>query len=224
MANLEILLWARAIERLLTVLFSGVSLVLGWNLFKVGIVQDQQAEFANKTFTVKLQKVGPGVFFALFSIVGFVYALSRPLDLKDIPVSEPRPAESAAPQAASASAPQGASTPVPQGISVSYAYKSKDAAEKEFIAINTVLEFAIPKALQTGTDREKAAIQEAATTLKNTRRGLLLDHYRSAFLKYEQLKNDATRNPSLLDSMKDEERNTFYEIDHLMTDSLLSSK
>jgi hypothetical protein len=208
-ADLEILLWARAIERILTVLFSGVSLVLGWNLFKVGIVQDQQAEFANKSFTVKLQKVGPGVFFALFSIVGFVYALSRPLDLKDLPPSAPRPEGSA----------------TVKGTSVSYEYKRTNPAEdKEFLAINTITELAIPKALLTGTDREKGAIQDASTILQNTRRGLLLDRYGSAFVKYEQLKNDLVKNPSLLDNTKGDERNTFYEIDRLMTDSLLSSK
>ena len=42
--ELQVLYWARALERLLAVTFSGVSLVLGWNLFRVGILSDQQAQ------------------------------------------------------------------------------------------------------------------------------------------------------------------------------------
>ena len=39
--ELQVLYWARALERLLAVTFSGVSLVLGWNLFRVGILSEQ---------------------------------------------------------------------------------------------------------------------------------------------------------------------------------------
>lgn len=38
-----VLFWERAIERLLIVLFGGVSLILGWHLFKTGILKQQQA-------------------------------------------------------------------------------------------------------------------------------------------------------------------------------------
>lgn len=56
----------RGSERLLIVIFGGISLYLGWNLFRRGVTIEQRAEFSKGNFSVTLQKVGPGVFFALF--------------------------------------------------------------------------------------------------------------------------------------------------------------
>jgi hypothetical protein len=69
----------RGAERLLIVFFGGMSLLLGWHLFKLGVVRDQRAEIKKGDFAVNLQKVGPGVFFALFGaailVISIIYGL-----------------------------------------------------------------------------------------------------------------------------------------------------
>ena len=72
----------RAVERLIVDSMFGVSLILGWNLFRVGVLHDQSAEASVKGWKIRLQKVGPGVFFALFGVAGLIVALQRPFDLK----------------------------------------------------------------------------------------------------------------------------------------------
>jgi hypothetical protein len=72
----------RAVERLIADSMFGVSMILGWNLFRAGILHDQTAEASGKGWKIRLQKVGPGVFFALFGAVGLIVALWRPLDIK----------------------------------------------------------------------------------------------------------------------------------------------
>jgi len=64
-------------ERILIVLFGGLSLFFGWNLFRVGVMQEQRAEFKNGDVSVTLQKVGPGIFFALFGSCILVVAMSN---------------------------------------------------------------------------------------------------------------------------------------------------
>ena len=61
---------SRTLERLLIVLFGGASLWMGWQLFlRLQTEQVQQAELSYKDISVKLQRVGPGIFFALFGSV-----------------------------------------------------------------------------------------------------------------------------------------------------------
>lgn len=72
----------RGIERLLIILFSGLSLVFGWHLFKVGVLSDQQSEIKAGDIWIKFQKVGPGVFFALFGVAVFIHSLSSPFNFE----------------------------------------------------------------------------------------------------------------------------------------------
>lgn len=73
---------ARCIERILTTLFGGMSIFLGWNLFRVGIVDPQAGKLSGLGVGVTLQRVGPGVFFALFGSGILVVSLSRPATLR----------------------------------------------------------------------------------------------------------------------------------------------
>jgi len=59
----------RGIERLVIVIFAGASIFLGWNLFRVGVVDPQSASFSGQGYKFTLQKAGPGIFFALFGSV-----------------------------------------------------------------------------------------------------------------------------------------------------------
>ena len=56
----------RGVERILIVGGGLMALYLGYRLFLGGLNSEQSGEFAGKSFSIKLIKVGPGVFFALF--------------------------------------------------------------------------------------------------------------------------------------------------------------
>lgn len=78
----QILAVGRVIERLLACGFAGLSLALGWNLFRVGVVTEQTAEFTAGSWKATLKRVGPGVFFALFGACVLGYSIHSPLDIK----------------------------------------------------------------------------------------------------------------------------------------------
>jgi hypothetical protein len=88
---MEQLIVFRGIERLLIIIFSGLSLVLGWHLFKIGILSEQKSEIKAGDVFIRLQKVGPGVFFALFGVAVFIYALSSPVNFEFLNHVEPKP-------------------------------------------------------------------------------------------------------------------------------------
>ncbi|WP_233006898.1 hypothetical protein [Rheinheimera faecalis] len=62
---IELIQW-RSVERVISILIGGLSIAAGWHLFLRGIVQEQSAGISTQTIKVSMQKVGPGVFFALF--------------------------------------------------------------------------------------------------------------------------------------------------------------
>ena len=70
----------RAIERIIIDIFAGTSIILGWHLFKIGVVSPQSGTFSGKGFKFSLQKVGPGIFFSLFGTailsVALIYGLT----------------------------------------------------------------------------------------------------------------------------------------------------
>jgi hypothetical protein len=74
-----ILVVGRIIERLLVCLFAGLAILAGYKLFKVGIVDPQAADLRSKSFSLKLQKCGPGIFFGLFGTVILVMCLKDSL-------------------------------------------------------------------------------------------------------------------------------------------------
>lgn len=91
----EQLIIFRGLERLIIILFSGMSLVLGWHLFKIGVLSEQQSEIKAGDIWIKLQKVGPGVFFALFGVVVFIYSLSSPFNFELSSVDTKQPFDDA---------------------------------------------------------------------------------------------------------------------------------
>jgi len=70
------------------VLFGGLSLVLGWRLFMVGVVDPQIAEIKFKDWKVSLRQVGPGSVFAALGIAVMAFALSKPLQIGGVPVAQ----------------------------------------------------------------------------------------------------------------------------------------
>lgn len=59
----------RGLERLVIVAGAITSLYLGYRLFVSGFDSEQSAEASGRGFTIRLMKVGPGVFFALFGTI-----------------------------------------------------------------------------------------------------------------------------------------------------------
>lgn len=82
MTTEQILALGRVAERALICGFAGISLILGWNLFRVGVVSNQSADFNTKGWKANLKRVGPGVFFALFGSSVLAIALRSPLELQ----------------------------------------------------------------------------------------------------------------------------------------------
>lgn len=119
------LIVGRVVERLLITLFGGISLAFGWNLFRVGVANEQVAELAKADLKVKLQKVGPGVFFALFGTLVLIAGLLNPLR-----VSPPATAgESATPELGT----------------FSYLSGSEVAAKQTVQSLNTLLDIVPPE-------------------------------------------------------------------------------
>jgi hypothetical protein len=81
--EMDPLFLGRIVERILVVLFGGLSLVLGWRLFMVGVVDPQIAEIKFKDWKVSLRQVGPGSVFAALGIGVMAVALSRPLEITE---------------------------------------------------------------------------------------------------------------------------------------------
>lgn len=81
--DIDPLFLGRIAERILVVIFGGLSLVLGWRLFMVGVVDPQIAEIKFKDWKVSLRQVGPGSVFAALGIAVMAFALSRPLQISE---------------------------------------------------------------------------------------------------------------------------------------------
>jgi hypothetical protein len=79
--DVDPLFLGRIVERILVVLFGGLSLVLGWRLFMVGVVDPQIAEIKFKDWKVSLRQVGPGSVFAALGIGVMAVSLMEPLQI-----------------------------------------------------------------------------------------------------------------------------------------------
>jgi hypothetical protein len=81
MSTEQIFATGRVLERLMICGFAGLCLTFGWNLFRVGVLNEQSAELSAKGWRVNLKRVGPGAFFALFGCAVLSISLRSPLAL-----------------------------------------------------------------------------------------------------------------------------------------------
>jgi|GEM_PF-3554480 len=206
MPDLQILFWARAIERLLIVAFSGASIFLGWNLFRVGVLDTQSAELSGSSWSIKLQRVGPGVFFALFAVVGFAYALSHPLQWSGSR-DEQSPTSPNSRQELMGTYIGNAGTPAD--------------LENESLAINTMEKLVIPKAMGTSTSHEKEATQRALKQLQERREQLLFQIFGPVKKQYEEIEEQSLGNPSILSKLSQADRKNLRRLQALKTDTFL---
>jgi hypothetical protein len=83
MSTEEVFAIGRVVERLMISAIAGLCLTYGWNLFRVGVVNQQTAELGAKGWRINLKRVGPGVFFALFGTAVLAVSLRSPLSLSE---------------------------------------------------------------------------------------------------------------------------------------------
>jgi hypothetical protein len=205
MDNSEIVLWGRTIERLLTVGFSGLSIVLGWSLFKARLLKDQTAEFTSKSWTIRLERVGPGIFFALFGVLGLLYAQQHPLHLtgydKDHSSSENQ-----------------------SGFEVNYSGPGRDEARNELRAINTIDAIAIPAAEAHPNDGERAAVEKAKAILDSRKQYLLRLELGDSLARYEKWKAEADTDPSATSRLSRADAEQFRRADELAKGTFLGAE
>ena len=156
--DLQILLAERALERLTVVIFGGISMYLGYALFMKGIVGEQVAQLEVMTWKVRLQKVGPGVFFALFGTAILISSLAKPLDIHPAPAGVPPDSNQ------HATAPQ-------QATAVSY-LGNGGGDLKLAHAINSVLRIRPDKT--TASLADKGDFARAQQALRDTRDALIV--------------------------------------------------
>jgi hypothetical protein len=203
MADLNAMIWGRILERLLIVSFSGISLILGWNLFKIRLLRDQTAEFALKDWRIRLDRVGPGVFFALFGIAGLISSAVHPLSVaSDLPI-----------KTANAETPQ-KSPGSPAGLDINYAGSAMDPAADEVRAINTVEQLGVAPAIRVSPG-EKEAVAHAISVLDARKKALLQVEFGPALGQYEKWKTDADHDPGSLGRLSQSDSSEFRKIDQL---------
>jgi hypothetical protein len=157
----EIFAIGRVIERLLICAIAGVSLTYGWNLFRVGVLNEQSAEFAAKGWRINLKRVGPGAFFALFGSVVLSISLRSPLVL---PLTAGSQHSAEANQSNSAGSSSGERQP-----EVVYLQGQDSAVAKKWVAdLNTILHVATPDKFQGATEQKVIKrTEEDLETLRN---------------------------------------------------------
>jgi hypothetical protein len=75
----------RVVERLVVVFFSGLSVYLGYRLFlKIPEVRDAQGEvkLPSMNMTVKVSRIGPGIFFAIFGAAVLLASYLHPVSIE----------------------------------------------------------------------------------------------------------------------------------------------
>ena len=177
-----ILYWARAAERLAVILISGLALILGWDLFRRGVVESQSAEMKYQHWSFRLTKVGPGIFFALFATAAFITAVTHPLSIT-------KPMENGT----SSRAVQPEQEKINYGGSIRQDADDKLAVE----ALNTTITVVFPKSRLTD-QKEIRAASRAKDILMQRKRELMFQKFGSLSAQYFQLHDKIISDPNAL--------------------------
>ena len=196
-------IWERAIERLLIVLFGGMSLILGWYLFKLGILKRQEAELSGAGWKIKLMNVGPGVFFALFGSIIFIVAALRPVSL-EVPNSK-RPITN------------------DNQISANYAIGGQsmnlELTLDDCKAINTVKHFFVGVKLEPA---EEQFLKRAIDKLEILKRKHVFAKYPNMKDKYDNWAQKASFDTNFFNSINQEEKNEFLLVQEMLEDTFIT--
>jgi hypothetical protein len=197
----QIFALGRVVERLLICMFGGISLVLGWNLFRVGVVTQQTADLAAKGWRLNLKRVGPGVFFALFGTLVLSLSLRSPLTLPLQHVGDTTASEPGGQQGKN------------DGSTVTYAHGDDPELVKSWVAsINTIERIATKDKFATLSDQQ--SISRSEKTLSQLREALIVRQFGAAlFQEYQTYEKKKSMNP---DAVTDQDQRRFAGIDAWM--------
>lgn len=211
---LDAIIVGRVAERLLITVFGGLSLVLGWYLFLKGIVNPSSADAAMGAMKIRLSRVAPGTFFAIFGAGLLVnstlstlhYESTSPgiADLirlqKEAKPSATSPEQPATSGATSTQASAVTQPPAAVGavVTASLNYASPPQIEQRTIsrAINTLGNFPISKCEPAVSPYSVGLFNRARTTLRSYQDFILAQNFTTAELADWSLNRDRYVNPA----------------------------
>jgi hypothetical protein len=208
MSTEEIFATGRVVERLMICAFAGLSLTYGWNLFRVGVLNEQSAEMAAKGWRVNLKRVGPGVFFALFGCVVLAVSLRSPLAL---PLG---PGKESGTQAGNT---EDGKTPVQKNRSqVTYLEGADEKITKQWVAsLNTILHVATPDKFSAAT--EKKVVSRTDDDLETLRNTLVIQKFGASLFRDYNAYHKRVRDDGTPGTQQEQDR--FEKIDEWMQGS-----
>jgi hypothetical protein len=169
---------------------SGLSLILGWDLFRRGIVEAQSADFKSKDWGLRLQKVGPGIFFALFATATFIFALSRPLSIA--------PHGNGSAGDPSIHYDKGPSAGPDTDLQYENRLHNADDAQEFVRSINTIQQLALPRAYQGAQKGEANALQKANETFNSYKKAAMFEKFGEISIQFYQIHDQVPGDPSIL--------------------------
>lgn len=205
-SEFEIVTISRCIERILVVLIYGCSLGFGWNLFRVGIVTEQQAELSSKNWKIALRKVGPGIFFALFGVVGLITSIRAPLHVES-PVST-------------------GSFDIqksPTTDTISYAGSGLIAWEEDEIKSINTLESLWERHPPASIPEEKEAAKKAFQIMED-RKVRILKRGIANYTWYSEIRKSLEEHPEKLDMLSAEDREKYRNVDKIVLGNLFTGQ
>lgn len=208
----SILAWTRGLERLAIVGLSGISLVLGWDLFRRGVVNVQTADLSAGSWKVRLQRVGPGIFFALFATVAFVSAITHPLEI------------TTGRQTQQQSKGQGGetSTVITERQTLSEAASPAKSSDRDVVAaINTFHLILLPRASKELDSNYVSAINAADQTLDSYKKNLMFQHFGQMSDQFYSLRDRVAIEPQILGKQTQELQDKYPEIEGWDKDTFL---
>jgi hypothetical protein len=204
----EIVTLSRCIERILAVLIYGCSLGFGWNLFRVGVVADQEGQLSVANWKITLKKVGPGVFFALFGVIGLINSVRAPLQMGPLSPAVLSPTNQSAVSAQS----------------FSYEASGLTAHNTDEIkAINTLESLWERHPPATTSAAEQQSEKTAFEILQKRKEQILSEAFGPNFDHYLQIRSSLRDHPEVLDRLNSQERDEYSRIDGVATELLSDS-
>lgn len=210
-----VLAWARGIERLAIVGLSGLSLVLGWDLFRRGVVIAQNGDLQGHGWRVRLQRVGPGIFFALFATAAFISAISHPLEITTGKKSEQASAVGGSP----------VSTTTQDTQTVVDAANPAISSDRDVIAaINTFHLIALPHASPSLDASNIAAVNKADQTLDSYKKSLMFQRFGQMSVQFYSIRDKVVLDQTLLGKQPADFQNQYLVIEGWDKDTFLRSR
>jgi hypothetical protein len=207
----SILAWSRGLERLAIVGLSGMSLVLGWDLFRRGVVNVQTADLSAGSWKVRLQRVGPGIFFALFATVAFVSAITHPLE-----ITTGRQTQQ------DSTANGGKVTVTTERQTIREAASPANSSDRDVVAaINTFHLVLLPRASKELDANDVSAVNMADQTLDSYKKYLMFQHFHQMSIQFYSVRDRVPVEPQILRKQTPEFQDKYPEIEGWDKDTFL---